>query len=435
MADSSPVATAAPVRRGVFYGWYIVGGAVLSNAVLSAAYFQGFASFFLPIERHFGWSRSAISGAISLRQVESGILGPGIGFLVDRWGAKRIIVAGAVLSGLGLIWLGLITNLVTFYLAFLVISVGTAGVSHGVTWPTIIARWFRRKRGLAMGLAVMGPIVGSPFVILNTALLDDFGWRAILIAYGIIVSALVSLIGLVARDRPEPYGYLPDGDPPPLGGRTSTLQARRGHPEPGLTLREVARTKEFWLLSLYLTGMFMGNSGFTTHQIPYFVNDRGFRDTAAAGTLTLMFMASGIGRIGAGILLDHVDYRAVLILIASIMAASFVYLQLVPSGSFWQAVPFTVIFGVAFGATVPMRGALGSMLFGNRSLGAVIGLLQGGSVAAGFIGPILMGVVFDWRGNYGPAIWVLFAATIVVIPPVAFMASPRAIARRLTTAA
>lgn len=433
MADSLPAA-AAPARRRFFYGWYIVGGTVLSNAVLSAAYFQGFASFFLPIERHFGWSRSAISGAISVRQVESGILGPGIGFLVDRWGARRIIVAGAVISGLGLIWLGLITNLLTFYLAFLVVSIGTAGVSHGVTWPTVIARWFRRKRGLAMGLAVMGPIVGSPFVILNTALLDDFGWRRILIAYGVLVIGMVSLIGLVARDRPEPYGYLPDGDAAPPS-RPGERPSRRGPMEAGLTLPQVVHTKEFWLLTVYLSGMFVGNSGFSAHQIPYFVNDRGFSDAAAAGTLTLMFMASGLGRIGTGVLLDRVDYRVILITVAVVMAGAFVYLQLAPITTLWQAVPFTIIYGIAFGATVPMRGALGSMLFGNRSLGAVIGLLQGGSVAAGFLGPILMGIAFDSRGDYRSAIWLLFAATAVVIPPVLFMASPRAIARRSTTTA
>ena len=256
----------ARTRPRVFYGWYIVASSMAANAILSAAYFQGFSAFFLPIESHFGWGRSAISAAASLRQVETGVLGPAVGLLVDRFSPRKLIVAGAVVCGVGLIGLGLVNSLATFFFFFLLISVGSSAVGHGVTWPTLIARWFRRKRGLAIGLAVNGPLFAGPMVVANTALIAAFGWRPILIGYGVVVLIVVTALGLVARDRPEAYGMLPDGDAPQgaPGARPTPAQLRAAarSAEAGLTLRQVLRSRAFWLLSFYLGAMFIVNSGF-----------------------------------------------------------------------------------------------------------------------------------------------------------------------------
>ena len=129
----------------IFFGWYIVAGSVITNAILSAAYFQGFNAFILPIESHFGWSRSVISGAMSLRQLESGIISPVVGFLLDKIRPRTLLFWSAITTGIGLISLGLINGIVTFYLAIFVVSIGTSGMSHAVTWPVVIARWFRKN--------------------------------------------------------------------------------------------------------------------------------------------------------------------------------------------------------------------------------------------------------------------------------------------------
>ena len=214
-------------RPRIFFGWYIVAASAAANAVLSAAYFQGFSVLFLPIEQHFNWSRSTISAAMSLRQLESGVASPLVGFMLDRVSPRRMIFWSGLVTAAGLVALGFTTGIVTFYVAFLVISLGTSGVSHTVTWPVLIARWFRRKRGLAMGLAVLGPIFGSPFVILNTALEEQIGWRAVLIGYGILVAIAISALSALARDRPESYGLLPDGDLPEEGSAAGVRAVRQ----------------------------------------------------------------------------------------------------------------------------------------------------------------------------------------------------------------
>ena len=418
----------------IFFGWYIVAGSILTNTVLSAAYFQGLSAFILPMEAHFGWSRTVIGGAMSLRQLESGIVSPFVGVLLDKIKPRTLIFWSAVITGLGLIGLGNINGIVTFYLAVFTISIGASGLSHAVTWPVLIARWFRRKRGIATGLAVMGPIFGSPFVILNTSLEETFGWRAIVVGYGIIVLVLLTLISTVARERPEQYGMRPDGDMPEEEDRADAQGRLVPRPEGGMHVRQAARTKEFWLFMGYLGGMFMVNSAFQVHQIPYFVQDVGLSPQSAAITFTLVFLLSGIGRLGAGYMLDKVDYRLVLSVVGLMLALSMLYLQIFTITSVAMAMPFVVLFGVGFGSVIPMRGTLGSMMFGTRAIGSLVGLLQGGSTAAGVLGPIFMAGIFDLNGNYSAAVWVLAVVGALMVPMALAMGPPRRLAARIRLA-
>ena len=308
----------------------MVAASVVTNTIFSAAYFQGFGVLIIPIERTFGWDRWVISAAMSLRQLESGIVSPAVGFLLDRFSARKLIFWSAVISGAGFIGLGFTTGIVTFFLCFVIISLGASGVSHAVTWPVIISRWFRRNRGLATGLAVTGPIFGSPIVILNTQIEEAYGWRVVLFGYGTLVLVGVTLLSMLVRDRPEPYGLRPDGDPPEEGASMehSTGPSRR-RTDAGLTLRAVFRTKEFWLFTSYLSGTFAVNSAVQVHMIPYFQQDIGFTAAWAAVVMSMVFIISGIGRIGGGYLLDRMDYRVVLAVVAAMMGIALLYLQVV----------------------------------------------------------------------------------------------------------
>jgi MFS family permease len=422
----------ANTRRRIFYGWYMVAASVAANTIFSAAYFQGFGVLIIPIERTFGWDRWVISAAMSLRQLESGILSPLVGFLLDRYSARKLIFWSAVIAGIGFIGLGFTTAITTFFLFFVIVSIGASGVSHAVTWPVLISRWFRRQRGLAIGLAVTGPIFGSPIVILNTQFEQSYGWRSVLVGYGILILVIVSLLSLLVRDRPESYGLRPDGDPPEggisaesAGGRVPRRQ------DAGLTLQAIFHTKEFWLFTGYLAGTFTVNSAFQIHMIPYFQQDMGLTPAWAAVVLSMVFLMSGIGRVGGGYLLDKLDYRMVLAVVAALMGLSLFYLQVVGADTIFATLPFAFMFGVSFGCLVPMRGAVGSIMFGTRAIGRVLGILQGAPVAAGVIGPLVMGIIFDLNGNYSVAIWGLVIISALMVPVSLAMASPAELAKRI----
>ena len=432
MIDNHATEKSPKIRQRIFFGWYMVAASVVTNTIFSAAYFQGFGVLIIPIQRTFGWDRWVISAAMSLRQLESGIVSPAVGFLLDRFSARRLIFWSAVISGVGFIGLSFTNGIVTFFLFFVVISLGASGVSHAVTWPVIISRWFRRNRGLATGLAVTGPIFGSPIVILNTQIEEAVGWRVVLLGYGTLVLVGVTLLSMLVRDRPEPYGLRPDGDPPDEGASTERPTGPSRHrTDAGLTLHSVLRTKEFWLFTTYLSGTFAVNSAVQVHMIPYFQQDIGFTATWAAVVMSIVFIISGIGRIGGGYLLDRMDYRVVLAVVAAMMGLALLYLQVMPVKTVLATLPFALMFGVSFGCLVPMRGAVGSIMFGTRTIGGVLGLLQGGPIAAGVIGPFVMGMIFDLNGNYSMGIWGLIVISALMMPLSLAMASPTELAKRI----
>src|SRR3989304_7376041 len=111
-----------PRAARIFYGWYIVAASVTMNFSLSLVFFQGFQAFFLPISKEFHWDRATTSGAFSLRQLESGLLAPLLGFTVDRWGPRAVIMCSVLVTGAGMVLMSFITNLWMFYAAFMVIS-------------------------------------------------------------------------------------------------------------------------------------------------------------------------------------------------------------------------------------------------------------------------------------------------------------------------
>ncbi|MDH3446003.1 MAG: MFS transporter [Deltaproteobacteria bacterium] len=416
----------------IFFGWYLVAASIATNTIFSAAYFQGFGVLIIPMERTFGWDRWVISAAMSLRQLESGIVSPAVGFLLDRFSARKMIFWSAVISAVGFMGLGSANGIVGFFFFFVVVSLGASGVSHAVTWPVIISRWFRRNRGLATGLAVTGPIFGSPLVILNAQIVEVHGWRILLIGYGILVLVGVTLLSMLVRDRPESYGLRPDGDPPEAGAATErSLGPPPRRPESGLTLHAVLRTKEFWLFTIYLAGTFTVNSAFQVHSIPYFQQDIGLTAAQAALVMSLVFIISGIGRVGGGYVLDKMDYRLVLAAVAALMGFGLLYLQMADVNTVSATLPFALMFGVSFGCLVPMRGAVGSAMFGTRAFGGILGLLQGASVGAGVIGPLVMGVIFDMNGNYNVAIWGLIVISTLMVPMSLVMASPAELAKRM----
>ena len=436
LTDTHTTEKSGKKPRPIFFGWYMVAASIAANTIFSAAYFQGFGVLIIPIERTFGWDRWVISAAMSLRQLESGIVSPVIGFLLDRFSSRKLIFWSALISGFGFIGLGSTTGIVAFFLFIVVISLGASGVSHAVTWPVIISRWFRRKRGLAMGLAVTGPIFGSPIVILNAQIEEAHGWRVVLIGYGILILVGVTLLSMLVRDRPEPYGLCPDGDPPEEDASTErpTGPSPR-RPDSGLTLHAVLRTREFWLFTSYLSGTFTVNSAFQVHMIPYFQQDIGLTAAWAAVVMSMVFIISGIGRVGGGYLLDKMDYRLVLAVVAAMMGLSLFYLQMVDVRTVSATLPFALMFGVSFGCLVPMRGAVGSIMFGTRAIGGVLGLLQGAPIAAGVIGPLVMGIIFDLNGNYSVAIWGLIVISALMVPLSLAMASPAVLAKRIGAAA
>ena len=161
----------------VFYGWWIVGACFLISLYTGGVFILGFTAFFEPIANEFGWSHTQISLAASLRGANMGLLAPLMGFLVDRWGPRRLILGGIILLGFALILLSRVTSLSMFYGTFIIVAFGISALSPTVLISTI-SNWFRRKAGIATGIMACGFAIGSLLVPVVVRLIDTYDWRA-----------------------------------------------------------------------------------------------------------------------------------------------------------------------------------------------------------------------------------------------------------------
>jgi MFS family permease len=171
----------------VFYGWWVVGAAFLISLYVGGVVHYGFTTIFQPIANELGWSYTQISFAASLRGLEMSLLAPFTGMLVDRWGPRRLIFFGGIITALGLILLSSVTSLGMFYAAFVLIAIGMSACSMTVLM-TAVANWFRKSVGIASGIAVSGFGFGGLVIPLMVRLIDTYQWRTTvtMLAFGMV---------------------------------------------------------------------------------------------------------------------------------------------------------------------------------------------------------------------------------------------------------
>ena len=372
---------------------------------------QGFTAFFLPILRDFGVSRTLLSGAFSIRQVESGFLSPLVGYIIDRTSPRKVIIIGILMSGLGLILTGLSTNIINFYLAFILMSAGVSFSNHSVAWSVMVTRWFNKKRGRATGLTFMGGAFGGPSLIFIAILLESYGWRSSVIILGIGMWVIGIPLALVARSRPEDYGYLPDGDTE-IDSEIETKNAVQQN-DTYFTLKQAMSSKYFWGIIAIFGTQSVSIQGLLTHQIAY-LEGIGFSTTIAASTVAIYFGVSGIGRFVVGFLTDRFDWQGVFI--AMVIGQVIGLLMLANVSVYSHAAAAALVMGFSHGMMVPIRLIISSKLFGTNNLGSIWGTVDGITLALGVVGPVYLGWTFDTFGSYVPALYVLSFVLFTAIP-------------------
>lgn len=384
--------------KKIFYGWWIVLACSLINLYVGGIVFFGFTAFFQPIREEFGWSYTQISLAASLRGLENSIFSPLAGFLVDRLGPRRLMLWGAITVGLGLILLSLTQSLAMFYASFMLIGFGAGGCTAVVTM-TAVANWFRRKIGLALGVLGSGIGAGGLVVLLIVVLIDLYQWRSTLIILGLGMWALGIPLSLVVRNRPEHYGYRPDGEVSSPSVQSHEIQEKGVE----IGLREALKMRSFLYLNMAEVIRVMTLMAVFTHVMPYLTSVGIPRATAGlvAGSIPLIGI---IGRFGLGWLGDVFDKRyvmAVAIGLISLGLLAFSYMHVR-----WAIVPFLLLFPIGHGGSMVVRGSILREYFGRDSFGKMIGVIMGSAAVGGIIGPILAGWVFDTVGSYQP-IWLV----------------------------
>lgn len=428
-----PAEQATSGRPRIFYGYYMLGSMMGIHWYMSAAFVYGFGALFVPILDTFGWSRGVGSLAASFRQPVGGAMGPLVGMFVDRYGARPVVISGVIITGLGIMSLSWMQALWMLFVSFGVISLGMSA-TLGVGFNSAIVNWFHRNRGRALGIGYSGAILSGPFVGVVVWMESTYGWRdtSFMLGVGMLIVGLP--LALIVRTRPSDIGQLPDGDDP--SDPRAVEAARAAAAGPQASAREALRDRNLWVLGLVYGLLSMGVSGFMLHQIPYF-ESLGFSRAAAASTLAYFTVLSVVGRLGTGLVLDWMgrrglDLRLVPAGLLAIQALSLFYVAHVEV--YWQVIPFALAFGIAFGGMIPSRPILITRVFGLRQYGTIQGTLNFLVIPFAVVSPMVLGLVFDWRGDYYLAVLLLAslnaagiaAAFLLRLPPSTSAGEPEA---------
>jgi MFS family permease len=401
--------TIASSRASLFHGWWIV-------FVAGIGLFMGygpivtftFGVFLKRLIQEFGWSRGQISQAFSLSLLVMSFCFPIVGRCVDRFGARRVILPSVLLFGLGLMSLALLTpnlwHLYAVYLGLGIVGGGTAPVPYS----NVISHWFDKRRGLALGVAMVGLGLGA-FITPSLAqvLIGSVGWRSAYVAIGIMVIAVaVPVVGIFLKEAPAMMGLWPDGEKSGSGRRQSQGQVE------GLTFAEARQSSAFWIMVSTFFLMSASVHGCLIHLAPL-LTDRGISPEMAALATSLFGGALLLGRVGAGYLLDH--FFASSVAVGFFCGAALGFLLL------WSGVTGPLAFGAAFlvglgmGAEGDIIAYLVSRYFGLRSFGEIYGYAFGAFTLGGVFGPLLMGKGFDATGSYSMMLGVFVITTLLAV--------------------
>jgi MFS family permease len=408
-------------RSSLFYGWYIVGACFLISFYCSGVVNLSFTALIEPVVDEFYWSYALVSLAASIRGLESGLLAPLVGFLFDRWGPRKLIFAGATIMGLGLLLLSRTSSLAMFYGSFILISTAIS-VSIGVVPMTVVGNWFRKRVSLATGIVVSGVAAGGVLVPLVTWVIDAYEWRMAMVIFGLGAWAIIFPLALVVRHRPEQHGYLPDGESSQTIDVDEVQTAGQYH-ELDISVKQALKSRVFWHISLGLVCHFMVAVAVLTHVMPYLSSIGIPRATSSLVAMAMPLMTIA-GRLGAGWFGDKFDKRWVTAIGMALLALSMLVYSYVDVVGTWLLMLVVVLFGVGYGAQVPMSVALVREYFGRARLGTILGLATGIAYVGGMIGPPLAGWIYDAYGSYQGA-WFIMAG-LSIAGMVGFITAPPA---------
>ncbi len=380
----------------VFYGWRVVAAGFIVNATSNGIYGSAATIFLLPLSRELAASRGATALVFSLARALGTVIGPVAGYLVDRWGPRRMVVAGALLVGVGYLVLSRVDNYTELLVAYVgIIALGhNLGFMHSVM--AVVNSWFVQRRAMAM--AVVGTafgVGGSVLAPLLGVAVEFWGWRWAAILAGAMVTALVLPASVFLHASPESMGLSPDGDrPPPDPSRTSPSRPRATDVD--FTARQAYRTVSFWVLLVATTLRLAVNTTVSLHFIPIMVW-KGASPVEAAFLLGVLGALNIPLRLILGLLGDVWSMSAVMATSLVVGAGALVYLS--TGGGGWQLWLFLLLYALP-DATGTMNWAIIGDFYGRRSFGTIRGAMSFFYGWGGVVLPVVAGTLYDRSGSY-----------------------------------
>ena len=392
-------------RTPFFYGWVILSTAASTQVVRNATASLTIAVFIFPLSEELGWSRTLIAGAASFGGLAASFVSPGVGWLVDRYGARFVLTASIFILGLSTFSLAWATVPVAFYLAY---GVGRVIFSSPISIGSsvVVSRWFVRMRGRASGILFGSHSIGLvAFPLIASLIIGASGWRDAWMVLGILVWGIALLpTALLIVQQPEDVGLRPDGDPPDgtVGEETSRAIAFGPAPtpaaeEPVWTLREAMRTPALWMFATATGMVFLVQAGVNTHLAAY-LRDQGLNAAFAGFGISLNAAFLGLGSIAWGWATERFPARYVLAAVAITVGVSSALFVIADSRV--EILVYAVLFGFGVGGLLSVPPVGYADYYGRRSLGVIRGVTEPLTSFGQAIGAVVAGLIFDFTDSY-----------------------------------
>lgn len=425
----------------VYYGWRMVGLVSVIRIVGGGLHQFGFTVFFLPISQDLGISRAATSLAFSLSRAQGAIEAPLVGYLIDRYGPRPIMVTAVFLAGLGYILLSWADSYASFMIVYLgVISLAfVAGFVHS---PMVVANsWFIRQRARAMTVVSAAVPIGGALISPLLAIgVSSIGWRWAAFLSGCVFLLVCLPLTFHLKRSPESMGLLPDGEATALNeDADSSIRSADRNAKGDFTSRQAMKTWMFWVLVAAMTARVTCYSAATVHFIPLMVW-KGMSESAAASLLGIFALVNLVAHFVLGWIADRVNKPKLLAACHLLPAVSVV--PLLFDSAHYQLWLFAIGFTL-LDASFPIVWATVGDFFGRRHFATIRGMMSFFYMWGSFAGPVLAGVIYDKTQTYWIVLWIflclLIVATLLVFSlirawTIRMIATGSPVASRATTA-
>lgn len=398
-----PAATRAAQRPKLFYGWRMVGAASVIQFLHGGLLTQAFGAYVAVLSQQLGWSKTALSAGAAMQSLEGAVIGPVLGWVMDRVGARAMLQIGIVAFGLGFMLLSQIDSLAGFYAAVVLLAVGTSLSGYFPLTVTLV-HWFKRKRARALSTMSLGLALGGVAVPLVAWAMQVHGWRATAFASGVLAIVVGLPLARMMRRHPSEIGEHEDGLPPEAP-MPDAAQASPADAERSFTAAQALRTSAFWLLGLGHGFALLVVTAVNVHAISHMREGLGYSMAQASSVIALMTASQVAGVLAGAVIGDRWDKRYVA---AGCMLGHMGGLLMLTFATHpLLLVGFAVLHGASWGLRGPFMQALRADYFGLQAIGTIMGLsafiISAGQVA----GPLVAGGLSDLTGNYRAGFTVL----------------------------
>ena len=375
----------------------MVGASFGIQLMLGTLLLQSFGLYIAILSQEMGWSKTTLSGAAALQSMESAVIGPLLGWMLDRFGPQSIIRWGIVIFSLGLFLFSQMESVSTFYVSAVLMAIG-ASLAGYFPLSVALVQWFEKNRARALSIMGLGFAMGGMMVPAMAWLIEHWGWRNTALLSGVLALVLGLPLARVIRRRPEDHGEHIDGLDPALNAAATGPGSAQPLVQVQFTVRQALRTRTFWLLATGHGLALLVVTAVSVHAITHMKEGLGYSLAAASFVIMLMNFGQFLGVLLGAAIGNKFEMRKVTAL--CMLSHALGLLALTYATDMAGLIAFAALHGLGWGLRGPFMSAIRADYFGRHAIGVILGLSAAIAAVGQVAGPLVAGVLADLTGDY-----------------------------------